>query len=80
MPAPFQLSKSNRVSREAGGSAPGTPRSREETLTFRESLARIENKVTRGPGGCTWSVRWGGQAGCSGLTKTKLKNEKPSQF
>lgn len=46
VPAPFQLSKSNR-SDKAPGSAPGTPRSREETLTFRESLARIENKVGR---------------------------------
>ncbi len=43
MPAPFHLSKSNRT----GGSAPGTPRSKEETMTFRESLARIENKVRR---------------------------------
>lgn len=49
MPAPFQLSKSNR-SDKAPGSAPGTPRTREETLTFRESLARIENKVGRFPG------------------------------
>lgn len=47
VPEPFQLSKSNRISRERGGSAPGTPRSKEETLTFRESLARMENKVTK---------------------------------
>ena len=46
MPAPFQLSKSNR-SDKAPGSAPGTPRTREESLTFSESLARIENKVGR---------------------------------
>ncbi|CAM9629717.1 unnamed protein product [Ectocarpus sp. 6 AP-2014] len=45
VPAPFQLSKSNRASSRDGGSAPGTPRSKEDTLTFRESLARIENKT-----------------------------------
>lgn len=43
VPAPFRLSQSNRPGRDAGG--PSTPHSREETLSFRESLARIENKV-----------------------------------
>ncbi|CAN0068889.1 unnamed protein product [Scytosiphon promiscuus] len=45
IPTPFQLSTSNRAGRDGVGSAPGTPRSKEGSMTFRESLAHLENKT-----------------------------------